>query len=511
MLQESLLGACYRAWLDSFLFSLLQRLWHGLGRLAGESWLGRLLFGPTRGDALWSDSLLAHLIRAVMNGLVRLLRAPARWIRESAVAALLRRLFRGSAIFRFEALFGVFCCAMLAVPHALWNNTYALLGAVLFLGAYLLLVADRRRALIQPETLGLGLALFVLAVGLSMLFGVSRRSSLRYLFFFVAAFLLCYEVVAICQDRQRLRQLLGFLYAALLAASLIALAQRALNLVHMDESLTDAVRNANVPGRVYGPMDNPNSLAAVIQTFLPLCAAYAAATKKTWLRALLTLGLALPALALVMTYSRASWLAVALAAAVYLYYRNKKLLPALAVLALLCIPVLPTSIVTRFASIFNAKDSSRGHRFAIWDGVCRILSADLNWVTGIGMGSQNFQSLFPYEAEEIARNSAYHSHMLYLELDLEFGLLGLFSFLWMLLKLLGRAHRAAVRRAGTGLRLLCGGVVAALAATGFAGLTDYVWYYPRCLFAFFLFLGVTFAALRLEEREAAEDSALTEA
>ena len=160
----------------------------------------------------------------------------------------------------------------------------------------------------------------MLACVLSLLFSPDRADSFRVLLYYVTGFLLCWVVAASCRDLAGLRRLLGFLYLSLLLVSAEAIVQRLMGLVAVNASFTDTAINVGVPGRVYGSLDNPNNLSGFLQTILPLGAAFAGGTKREGKRFLLTLGLVLPVVALVMTYSRSGWLAMLLAALVYLFY-----------------------------------------------------------------------------------------------------------------------------------------------------------------------------------------------
>ena len=502
MLSDSILGKLYCCWADSWFCTLLGRFWRCVQRQARESLILRLAFGPTRADALYSESCCARVQRRTADGLLRLLRPLAVGIHESCICSSVAAAARTSRVARLECFFGAFCCWMFLVPHSDWNNLYALIGALVFLAAYLLLAAGGSRTLLYPDELGLGLALFALACLLSMLFTTAPMASLRVLMYFLTALILCYLVVAVCRDRQSLRRFLAFLYVSMLLVSLMGLAQRLLDMVEVDYMFTDTAINQGVPGRVYASLDNPNNLSGFLQVFLPIGAAYAAGTRRQGLRALLTLGLALPLVVLVMTYSRSGWLAMLLAAMVYVYFCDKKLLPVFILLGILALPLMPNSVLVRISTIFNARDTSRVHRIAIWQGVLKLLSDRGYWITGIGLGPAAFQDVYPRYAMPLATNGAFHSQMLYLELDLELGILGFVCFFWMLLKLAGRAGRAMERTDRRGGRLLMIAVLSTLAALAVSGAAEYVWYYQRCIFAFFLFLGVAMSALRIAESEA---------
>ena len=148
-----------------------------------------------------------------------------------------------------------------------------------------------------------------------------------------------------------------------------------------------------------------------------------------------------------MTYSRSGWISLMLAAFVYIWLRNKKLIPLFIALALLAIPLLPSTIITRLTSIVTSFlggsghiDSSAQHRFALWQGV-EYMIRDYG-VSGIGLGPAAFASLYPLYAQPLAIDGAAHTQSLYLELILETGILGFVSFMWLALRSIKNSYRA---------------------------------------------------------------------
>ena len=88
--------------------------------------------------------------------------------------------------------------------------------------------------------------------------------------------------------------------------------------------------------------------------------------------------------------------------------------------------------------------------------------------------------------------------MVYLEVWLEMGILGIVSFLAMYLGLIRRAIRAR-RYADPMLRNVLTACVSSLAGVSFVCAAEYIWFYPRVLFAFFILIGTTLAAVKLAE------------
>ena len=86
-----------------------------------------------------------------------------------------------------------------------------------------------------------------------------------------------------------------------------------------------------------------------------------------------------------MTYSRSSWLGLALAAVIFLALMDWRFLPAMLVVGGCAIPFLPRSILNRILTIGNMKDSSARYRIAIYEDTARLLK-DYG-VTGVGLGS----------------------------------------------------------------------------------------------------------------------------
>ena len=78
------------------------------------------------------------------------------------------------------------------------------------------------------------------------------------------------------------------------------------------------------------------------------------------------------------------------------------------------------------------------------------------------------------------------------------GILGLGSFLGMYLGIIRRGLRA-IRHAAPMLRHVLIACVSSLAGVSFVGAAEYIWFYPRVMFAFFILLGVTLAAVKLAE------------
>ncbi len=494
MLSGSILGRLYGWWLCSAIFRLLRGIYRPFSRAFPHSAVVRFLRRSPKIELWYSNSLVCRAIDAVWRWLLGLFGAVIDFLRPAAHHSFLVCAASGSYFLRFEVLFGCFILVMFIAPHELWSNSYAVLGASgLFALAFLMSAAGARRR-VFPREFGLPFLLFVLACIGSLGFTSDLSDSVRILMFFAAAFLFMYAAVTGISDREQLRRLMGFIYAAVMLTSLYAVAQRFIG-VDVSASFTDLELNVGVPGRVYSTLDNPNNFAEFLVLFSPLSAAYAMSERRTFRRLVLCCCLVLPLAAMVMTYARGCWLSIMLSVLIFVYYTDKRLIPVGLVACVLLIPFLPDSIITRFSTIFNSQDSSANHRLITWQGILHMIG-DYG-LTGIGMGPNTFAALYPDYALAGATRGVYHSQMLYMELVLETGVLGLISFIWFMLREVKNAAFDLSRARSNEVRLALTACGASFGGIAVAGIFEYIWFYPRVLFAFFILLGIMLASARL--------------
>lgn len=456
-----------------------------------------------RGDGVQSAyerSAIAGFLRWLFNLIVRAVRAVYTPAARLAQTSVIVRLCRGSVFLNFEFLLGAFICAMFVMPHEMWNNAYFVLAAFGFLALYLILVGCGKRSLLTPDKLGFPFILFAVIVCLSLLFSHARADSLRIIMFLVASFIFTYVIASDISDDKRLTKLMAFIYAAVILTSFYAIAQRMFGLVWANELYTDLNINGDIPGRVTSTLDNPNNYAEFLVLFMPLCAAFAGSRKSTLPCVLLFLGLAFPALALLMTYSRSGWISLMLAVFVYVWLRNKKLLPVFLVLAVAAVPFLPASIMSRIASMFTSftstgyVDSSFSHRLYLWDAVGHMIQ-DFG-ITGIGLGPKAFAAVYPDYTIMGANDGAYHTQSLYLELMLSVGFLGFAAFIWMVLRSI-KCSIIACRSTTGAAHFALIACISSFIGIAFSSIVEYIWFYPRIMFAYFILLGIAYAAANM--------------
>lgn len=495
-----MLGRLYGWWLCSAIFRLLRGICRPFARAFPNSAVVNFLRRPPKIERWYANSLVCRAIDAVYRFLLRIFGAIINALRPAAGGSFFVRAASGSYFLRFEVLLGCFTFVMFVAPHEMWSNSYAVLGAAGLFGVAFLMSAAGARREVFPREFGLPFLLFVMACVGSLGFTSDRSDSLRVLMFFAAAFLFMYAAVIGISTKEQLRRLMGFIYAAVMFTALYAFYQRVMG-VEVSASFTDLDLNVGVPGRVYSTLDNPNNYAEFLVLFTPLSTAYAMTEKRTFRRLVLSCLIVLPLGALVMTYSRGCWLSIALSVVIFVYYTDKRLIPVGLVACILLIPFLPDSIMTRISTIFNSHDSSANHRLTTWRGIINMIG-DYG-ITGIGMGPNTFAELYPDYALTGATRGVYHSQMLYMELILETGALGFISFMWFMLREVKNAAFDLFKARSQEVRMALIACGAAFGGIALDGVFEYIWFYPRVLFGFFILMGLMLSAARLARAEGA--------
>lgn len=498
MLSNSIIGRLYLFWLNSAIFKALRAVVHPFTLAFPHSAFRRIVLGRGRVEGWYINSVTSRLISAVWGFFLRLFARVFELLKPAANTSFFVRCASGSYFLRYEVLLGLYFLVMFIAPHALWSNSYAVLAALGLFGIVFLMSAAGARRAVYPSELGLPLLLFVLACFLSLNYTSDRSDSIRILSFFVSALLFTYCIYTGIETAAQLNTVMRYICAAVVLTSLYAVAQRFMG-VEVSASFTDLSLNVGVPGRVYSTLDNPNNYAEFLVLFTPLCVGLALTEKRPLTRLIICGALCLPLVALIMTYSRSGWLALLLSALVFVYFTDRRLLPLGLVAVILLLPLLPDSVITRFSTIFNSKDSSANHRLRTWQSILGLVRD--HGVTGIGMGPATFAALYPQYALTGATKGVYHTQMLYLELIVETGVLGFVSFMWYMLREVKNAAFALRQTQNPTIRTCLVSSGAALTGMALAGVFEYVWFYPRVQFAFFILLGLMLAATKLAKND----------
>ena len=177
--------------------------------------------------------------------------------------------------------------------------------------------------------------------------------------------------------------------------------------------------------------ENPNDLALMLNLILPLTVALVLLTRRPLLRAVLLVIIALNVTGVIVTFSRAGFLTLATTFLMYLWKlqrrREGRWAWAVVVLALACVPLLPSGYSERLSTITDIQSDPTGSAQARWsDTVAAVHFVAKNPIIGAGVGLNAL-------ALNEERGPAWKVvHNMYLEYAVELGVPGLVMFLLLL-------------------------------------------------------------------------------
>lgn len=490
-----LIFACYNDSLLALVFRTVARSWK-------RAWRSSALVGfCSREGALsrgWKPSLVCRGLTLVFNLPGTILH----WIYQK-----LQPVFDSSAAARLgfamveqtPLAVGWLMLAILVIPYDNWNNAYSLLGFALL--ACFAMAAGMRKGspLLDVRSIGpYGVAFagfILLAWPLSAYVDLSGRFVLYHL----AGMLCVVIIVSTVEKASQLMRLLGMSSLGLVIMSLCGVYQR-LQGIEIDPSYVDMSLNKDMPGRVFSFYSNPNAFGEVLVLLIPLAVALMLGSRSWRGRIGGCFAAGLGSVVLIMTYSRAGYVGLLCAALLFVLLWNRKLLPALLLLGLACVPFLPDVVFNRILTIFNFSDTSTSSRFPLYQAALRLIS--LRPMEGAGLGIDAVRTGV-YDLNLYHGHAPFvHSHNVYLQIWAETGLLGLLSFLGAMGWTLKKAAKAVWDGKGDGrIRLTVIGGASALVGILVCGVADFIWHYPRVMLIFWFVFAVTLAGIRLAFRE----------
>ncbi len=442
-----------------------------------------------------------------------------RLLSESALAAI----FRASLLWRLTAErleFLALCLIVLLVPFI-----PVAASAALILATGLLFLARGRWGGVARLPLLKQLLVFLAVLLLLSVFSVTRRESLQITLLFgiyMSFYLMCLTEL---QDERKIYILAIVFLVSVALEGCFGLYQNFISKPPIDPSWVDSTAFSYILVRVFGTLDNPNIMAqylipGVIMGLALVFQRSAVSGQGSGLRpptsdkvrlstrVLFLFGVAVAGASLVYTWSRMGWLALGLAIAVFLLFYDWRLLLLAAAAVFLGVMLRPDLLSSRLTSIVNlSQDSSIFYRVQIWQVAAHMIR-DF-WFSGVGPGSASFQLIYD-RFYAIYGMRAYHTHNLYLEMLVEYGVFGSLIFLWLLLSYfvyslkrvfarLDTAGRALHPAGFTKMAAIAG--LASMASYLFMGLTEDCWYSFKLVFLFWLLLSVTISSARLLARE----------
>ena len=343
------------------------------------------------------------------------------------------------------------------------------------------------------------LGLFAVLCLLGSLFSFAPGDSFRVSAMWLALFSSVFIIYRHINNRQRLITVISALLIGSFFASCIGIWQYLSGQV--DTTWTDTELFEELSIRVYSTFANPNVFGEFLLLVLPLSVGMGLYFKKWKYRICCFISAIVSFAALALTYSRGCYVGIAVTALIFVWMYSKKLFAALLVIGLpVGVAMMPQNMVNRIISIGNFSDSSTSYRLQIYEGTMNLLG--LYWPSGLGIGETAFNYVYPFFG--VQGVVAPHSHSLFFQLMISFGIAGFLYFLILLFVY----HRNIISLAKTkknGDRTLL--IIFGSIFFGFLvqSIFDYTWYNYRVYAVFWMLLVMGFATYKFMKKENADD------
>ncbi len=398
----------------------------------------------------------------------------------------------------YENILGLIMILIAVVPGSMWNNAYGLFLAAGAAFLFMLCVFSKKDYSLNLRGIGMAMLIFMFAVAMAVFNSQNKADSIRVFMFFVTAFVFMGVIASSLNTENKLDKFIGFIYTGVIITSLICIAQGFIGM-ETDLLTVDTESSGDIT-RAFSTFENPNNYAEYLVLFIPFMAAFALNRENKKERVLYLAMLIIPVVALVLTYSRSCWVTFAIAAVLFVLLYDYKLFPYIVVAVILVIPFIPESVMNRILTIGSMDDTSNSYRVDIWRGSIKMLKEW--WVSGTGLGPVAFGKVYADFSEFVAKD-AMHSHMLFLEVFLEMGIIGGISFLFWWISTIKRFFTSLVRKKimGRKIKNIVIASISSLTALTFVSGVEYIWFYPRVMVMFFAAAGIMISAMNIQNHQ----------
>lgn len=406
--------------------------------------------------------------------------------------------FIKSVLDKFEILIGLSMAFIIIVPHNYWNNIYSTLIVILLVLLYALKAVYEKNEYFNVKALDFTFILFMAAIVMSVATSVFPRESFRFLIFYLTCFLLVLVIVSAIKTGRAMNSFLQILSLGIAATGVYGVWEAAIG-VAIDASLVDIRMSSNLVGRISSTVGNPNNYAEIVILAVPFMLALVFNTEGFINKMKYLILTVFPIIALSLTGARISMAAFAFSILVFIFLKNRKLIPAALILGILCFPLIPQSIILRLQSALNPNDSSIGYRIQIYKTIIPMFK-DF-WATGIGLGtglgSDPFMVVIQRYYLWTKNQIPPHTQNLYLQIWLEAGLAGIITFLWFMARVVKNSLSDIFRKKDEYINNVLIAGVSSLAGIAVVAVAEHIWFYPRVMLFFWMDIGIILAGLNI--------------
>lgn len=337
---------------------------------------------------------------------------------------------------------------------------------------------------------------FAIVIAISAIISISVQESIKIALLMIAFVLFYFVVINVITTKKQLKAILYILISVATFTAVYGIYQYVFGDVY-SQAWLDNEMFEDIKMRVYSTLENPNVYGEYLLLIIPLIASLLW-SEKGWKRKIfLFVCLAITGIAIILTFSRGCWLGLMLAIAVLAIIIDRRFI-ILGILLLFMLPfILPEAIINRFMSIGNMEDSSTSYRVYIWMGTLAMLKD--YWISGVGMGITSFNTIYPlYSYNNIV---APHSHNLYLQVVVEYGIVGFITMVGVMYNY----FKEVIISMRMKKDIVLGGLLSGMFGFLLQSMTDHTWYNYRVVLMFWMMIGIAIVLSKINIREKEND------
>lgn len=464
-----------KIWKESFCYKIIITFFNWIKRIFQESYLVGVFISEKDTKQRDENTIFIKLINAILK-----------IFRKVAHKIKLDYLFDNSIFAKPMIWLSITVFLVPLLPTMMDLALLAVTAASLFLK--LIITPDLKLKYFRTNTWVL---FFILVVCISAVTSISVEESRNIALLIIAFTLSYFLIINIVENKKQLKWLLYLFIISSAITAILGIYQYIFGDVY-SQAWLDSEMFEDIKMRVYSTFENPNVYGEYLILVIPVIMALLFTEKGFWKKVFFLGCLGITMLAMVLTFSRGCWLGIILALGILLIIIDKRFIW-LGVIGLVLLPfVLPETIMNRFLSIGDMGDSSTSYRVYIWLGTLNMLRD--YWFSGIGLGITSFNTIYPiYSYNNV---SAPHSHNLFLQMNVEYGIVGLIIFLGVLYHFYKETIISMLKEKNVVLASFIAGMSGYLLQSLF----DNTWYNYRVVLIFWMFLAFGLVCSKREER-----------
>ena len=461
---------------DSYVYKILVCISNWINKIFSESMIVRAFMKESDNEATYNNTFFQKLLLKFIS-----------FLQKIAHKIKLDRAFENSIFAKPIIWFSItiFCAPFLPTMLVLLMLICTALSLILK-------IAITKDFKLKYFKTNVWILIFVLVVGISAMTSISLEES-RNIALLMGAFILSYFVVInTIENKKQFKFILYLFIIATVLTAVYGLYQYKYGDLY-SQAWLDTDMFEDIKMRVYSTFENPNVYGEYLILAIPIIISLMWEEKGIAKKLMLLAALGITMLAMVLTFSRGCWLGAMFAIALLVVMIDRRFI-ILGILALMAMPfVLPETIINRFMSIGNMGDSSTSYRVYIWLGTLAMLKD--YWFSGIGMGITSFNTVYPiYSYNNVTTP---HSHNLFLQIVVEYGIVGLIIFAGVMYNF----YKETIISVFKNKNVITMGFISGVSGFMIESLFDHTWYNYRVVLIFWIVIALGILSTRFSIKE----------